>query len=222
MRVYLYQMRPVLFLFYIVETAANMVLIHFYLKTFVFVNLALMGWVDLLTQYMYMVCFYIFTVLTTFASINLCTGNHCSIVQEVVRPLLGFLTYTICSLMVLGDAKSDIYVLYSDAKPGDLLRPEKPMHPYFDNIRIQATISLVTSVIFLLHCLIALDVLLSNEDSDDEHSSENSKPSDPSDDIVDELDYVPVRLYVLGGVVQRWLEQYQWFQDFTRNGVSYI
>jgi len=100
--------------------------------------------------------------------------------------------------------------------------PEKPMHPYFDNIRLQATISLVISVIFLLHCLIALDVLLSNEDSDDERSSDNSQPSDPSDDIVDELDYVPVRLYVLGGVAQRWLEQYQWFQDFTRSGVSNI
>ncbi|XP_016992580.1 uncharacterized protein [Drosophila takahashii] len=222
MRVYLYQMRPVLFLFYLVEITVNMILMNFLLENFVFVNLALMGWYNFLSQFFYLFCIYIFTVLSLFASINLCTGNRCSIVEEVVRPLIGFFVYNICSLMALSDAESDIYILYLDAKPDDILKPEKPLYPYYDNIRSQATISLVCSVIFLLHCLIAVDVLLSNEDSDSERDSTDPSDSDPSDDIVDEMDYVPVRLYVLGGTVQRWLEKFEWFQDFSRSGVSNI
>ncbi|XP_016970484.1 uncharacterized protein LOC108038242 [Drosophila rhopaloa] len=217
MRVYIYQMRPVLFLFYMVETLVNMFVIHFHLKGFIFITMATMDWLHDLAHSMYLVFFYIFTVLTLFACTNLCTGNHTSIIEEVVRPLAGFIIYTICSLMLLGDAESDFYILYANEKPEDQILPEKPLHPYFNYLRAQATSSLVASVVYLLHCLIAVDVLLSNEDSDDEKNS-----SDSFDDIDEELDYVPVRLYVFGGTVQRWLEQFEWFQEFTTSGVKVI
>ncbi|XP_017113533.1 uncharacterized protein LOC108136720 [Drosophila elegans] len=206
MRVYIYHMRPVLFLFYMIETMVNMFVIFVHLK----------GWtrIDNLGHHLYLVFCYIFTVLTLFASINLCTGNHTSIVEEVVRPLAGFIVYTVCSLMILRDAESDFYILYADTKPEDLILPEKPLHPYFQYMRAQATSTLVASLIYLLHCLIAVDVLLSNEDSDDERET--------SDELAEELDYVPVRLYVLGGTVQHWLEQFEWFQDFTTSGIKVI
>ncbi|XP_039492331.1 uncharacterized protein LOC120452268 [Drosophila santomea] len=217
MKVYLYQMRPVLFLFYGVETTVNMFVMYFQLKAFVFVNLTTMEWADALLHYFYMAYFYIYTMVTLFASLNLCTGHRTSIVEEVVRPLVGFVLYTIVSLMALRDAETDFYVWYDEKQRGDILYPEKPLHPFFGSLRDQATACLVASVISLLHCLIALDVLLSNDDSEDER-----KASDSSDDVVDEVDYVPVRLYVLGGVVQRWLEQFDWFQDFTQRGVTDI
>lgn len=217
MRVYLYQMRPVLFLFYMVETTANLFVLYYQQKAFVFVNLTTMKWEDVLIQSFYMSFFYIFTVVTLFASINLCTGHRTSIVEEVVRPLIGFVLYTVISLMALGDAETDFYIWYDGRNPDDLLYPEKPLHPFFGSLRDQATASLVSSVIYLLHCLIALDVLLSNDDSDNERESSNS-----SDDVNEEVDYVPVRLYVFGGVMQRWLEQFDWFQDFTHSGVTDI
>ncbi|XP_017067213.2 uncharacterized protein LOC108105249 [Drosophila eugracilis] len=217
MRVYLYQMRPVLFLFYSVETMVNMVLLHFHLDVFSFINTALMGWFDTLTHYFYMIYFYTFTMVTLFASINLCTGNRTSIVVEVVRPFVGFVMYTICSLLALSDAETDLYILYDKSKPEDILLPEKPLHPYFDILRSMAKTSLVASVIHLLHCLISLDVLLSNDDSDDERGEE----AEATDEEV-QSDYLPVRLYVLGGVVQHWLEQFEWFRDYTGSGFSTI
>ncbi|XP_043655531.1 uncharacterized protein LOC122621656 [Drosophila teissieri] len=217
MKVYLYQMRPVLFLFYGVETTVNMFVMYFQLKAFVFVNLTTMEWADALLHYFYMAYFYIYTTVTLFASLSLCTGHRTSIVKEVLRPLVGFVLYTIVSLMALRDAETDFYVWYDEKQSGELLYPEKPLHPFFGSLRDLATACLVASVISLLHCLIALDVLLSNDDSEDER-----KASDSSDDVVDEVDYVPVRLYVLGGVVQRWLEQFDWFQDFTQRGVTDI
>ncbi|KAH8382849.1 hypothetical protein KR009_005573 [Drosophila setifemur] len=209
MRTYLFHMRPVLFLFYFVEMFLNLILMNYHLES---MNVELLNEDSIdkeLTQYFYLLSFYTFSVLTMFASVNICTGNPTSILEEVVRPLIGFVVYTVCSLMLLAEAEHGFYIVYSD-HTDDIRFPEKPLHMFLSYARIQATTTLVCSVVFLLHALIALDVLLSNEDSD----SEMESSSDNDNEFVAQVDYVPVRLYVLGGVFQSWLVRYQWFRDF--------
>ncbi|XP_017039782.1 uncharacterized protein LOC108087111 [Drosophila ficusphila] len=213
MKIDLNQMAPVLFALYTIETLINMFLIHFNLKDFVVINLR--DFEDNLPHIFYVCVYYIFTLLTAFASINLCTGNQFSIIEEVVRPLFGFITYTVCSLLTLGMAEADTNVLYRGKQAQDLSLPEKPLHPYFDHLRYQAKGALVASVVYLLHFFTALDVLLSNEESEQDNEQ---KDAEHDDDIVEEEDYVPVRLYIFGRVVHTWLEQFEWFQNFTRSG----
>ncbi|KAH8295030.1 hypothetical protein KR018_005935 [Drosophila ironensis] len=208
MRGYLYQIRPVLFLFYLVETVINLIIMHFHLTGFIFMDLEYLPLFDELTHYFYLLCFYTFTVLTMFASVAVCTGNRTSIMEEVIRPLAGFFIYMICSLMTLADAELDYYLMHSSSYTKNSTLPQQPAHPYMKHMRAQALASLVGGIVYLLHGLIALDVLLSHEDSDSEAGSS-------SDDHA-RGDYVPVRLYVLGSRVEEWLEQYQWFRDFTR------
>ncbi|KAH8313154.1 hypothetical protein KR067_001222 [Drosophila pandora] len=210
MRSYLCQMRPVLFLFYFVEILVNMFLMYFHLTGFIFMKLDFLPLTDELSHFFYLTCFYVFTVLTMFASVNMCTGNSTRILEEVLRPMAGFVVYTFCSLLTLSDAESDFYIMHSHQTKQHLNLPEAPLHPFLSHMRNQATASLVCSVIYLLHGLIALDVLLSNEDSD----SERESSSDPSEDFIAQTDYVPVRLYVLGGGIQEWLENFEWFRDF--------
>lgn len=210
MRSYLCQMRPVLFLFYFVEILINMFLMYYHLTGFIFIKLVFLPLTDELSHYFYLICYYVFTVLTMFASVNMCTGNSTRILEEVLRPLAGFIVYTICSLLVLADAEADFYIYHSHKTEQHLNLPEAPMHPFLSQMRSQAVATLVCSVVFLLHGLIALDVLLSNEDSD----SERETSSDLLDDFVAQTDYVPVRLCVLGGGIQEWLENFKWFRDF--------
>ncbi|KAH8277536.1 uncharacterized protein [Drosophila bipectinata] len=211
MRSYLCQMRPVLFVFYFVEILINMFLMYYHLTGFIYMNLNFLPLADELSHYFYLTCFYVFTVLTMFASVNLCTGHRTSILEEVLRPMVGFVVYTFCSLLTLADAESGFYIMYSRKTEQNLNLPEAPLHPYLKLMRGQAVATLVCSVVYLLHGLIALDVLLSNEDSD----SERDTSSDPSDDILAETNYVPVHLCVLGGTFQEWLENFEWFRDFT-------
>lgn len=209
-------MRPVLFLFYTVETLVNMFVMNYYLTAFYYIHEANLPVDEELSYMSYLVSFYIFTVLVLFASVNVCTKNQPSILEEVLRPLVGCVLYTVLTLMALYDAETDFFVMHPSPSKEDPLLPEKPVHPYFNLLRNQATASLVCSTIYLLHCLIALDVLLSNEDPD----SEEEKSSDISDEITDmvESEYEPVKLYVLGSDVQEWLEGFQWFRDYINLG----
>ncbi|KAH8292257.1 hypothetical protein KR054_007691, partial [Drosophila jambulina] len=216
---YLNQIRPVLFLFYTVETVVNIILIHFYLTAMEFIRTTELIDTKYIWYYSYLVFFYVFTVMTLFASVNVCTKNQPSILEEVLRPLVAFVVYTMLTLLALYDADTDFPYMFPKTKNQDLLKPDEPVTPYFKLLRNQATASLACSVIYLLHCLIALDVMLSNEDED----SEQEKLSDDYD-LMDKVedDYQPVRLYVMGTHMQRWLESFKWFRDYISEGVEDI
>ncbi|KAH8241347.1 hypothetical protein KR032_009242, partial [Drosophila birchii] len=218
---YLNQIRPVLFLFYTVETILNIILIHFYLGVLAFIQeTTLMTTPFGIWYYLYLVCFYIFTVMTLFACVNVCTKNQPSIAEEVLRPLVAFIAYTMLTLLALYDAEIDFPLMFPKKSNDDPLQPEEPVQPYFKLLRAQAKASLVCSVVYLLHCIIALDVLLSNEDADSEHESLSDNSSEDLETV--QGDYQPVRLYVVGTHTQRWLEKFQWFRDYVNEGVQDI
>ncbi|SPP83440.1 uncharacterized protein LOC117585041 [Drosophila guanche] len=201
-------MRPVLFLFYTAETVVNMMLMGFHIRGFMSQDLSFLPVLDQVTHYFYTITLYIYTVLTIFASINVCTGNKASIMEEILRTLTGCVLYVIISLMTLKDAEMDFHMMYIGM--GDPKMPERPVHPFFEYLRSQAVAALVCSIIYLLHCLIVVDVLLSNEEySDGEYDSDYDED--------DDIDYMPVRLYVFGEALQERLERYRWFREFSHD-----
>ncbi|XP_022209929.1 uncharacterized protein LOC111065815 [Drosophila obscura] len=207
---YVYTMRPVLFLFYTAETMVNMMLMGFHIRGFMAEDLSFLPIRDQVTHYFYTITLYIFTVLTIFASINVCSGNKASIMEEIIRSMTGCILYVIISLMTLKDAEMDFHLMYINMMDPNM--PEKPVHPFFAYLRSQAVCSLVCSIIYLLHCLIVVDVLLSSEEYSD--GDEDERSDEYSDD---DTDYMPVRLYVLGETLQQHLERYHWFREFSHD-----
>ncbi|KAM8705958.1 hypothetical protein ACLKA7_010284 [Drosophila subpalustris] len=199
-------LRPVLFLFYTVESVLNVLLMYFHIRGFLAQDLEFLPMAKQISHYFYSTCFYIFTVLTFFASINICTGNNYNICEEVVRTLAGFLTHIIISLMTLENAERDFHVMYIMVIQNEGV--EKPVHPFFEYMRSQAVCSLACGVTYLLHGILVIDVLLSGSETD-------TKQSDVSDNDNND-EYVPVRLYVLGEMFHSRLEKYEWFNDFAR------
>lgn len=199
-------LRPVLFLFYTVESALSILLMFFHIRGFLTQSLDFLPVHKQINHYFYSACFYIFTVLTLFASINICSGNNYSIGEEVVRTLSGFILHIIISLMTLEHAERDFHMMYIMRIKNEGV--EKPVHPFFEYMRAQAVCSLTCGVVYLLHSILVIDVLLSKP------SDDIDQPDRDEDDLSD--DYVPVRLYVLGEWFQSHLERYEWFNDFSR------
>ncbi|XP_001359954.2 uncharacterized protein [Drosophila pseudoobscura] len=206
-------MRPILFVFYTAETVANIFLMGFHISGFMVQDLSFLPVMDQVTHYFFTVTLYAFTVLVFFASINICTGNPASAIEEILRSMAGCILYVTISLMTLKDAEEDFHMMYIHMD--DPIMPEKPVHPFFDYLRAQAVCSLVCSVIFLLHCLIVVDVLLSNEEYSDDEADLYDDENENDDD--EQYDFMPVHLYVFGESVQLHLERYHWFREFSHD-----
>ncbi|XP_017874772.1 PREDICTED: uncharacterized protein LOC108621777 [Drosophila arizonae] len=204
-------MRAVLFQFYTIETIFNLALMFLHIDGFLSQPLDALTLQRRVSYFFYCACFYAFTVLIVFASIDNCTGHRLSLCEEVVRNVIGFVMYVIISLMTLEDAEQDFNVLGVNIH--DTLGVEKPVHPFFIYMRYQAAASLACGVMYLLHATIAIDVLLSNErgfyEYDDADDNEGS-------------DYIPARIYFMSEWVQSKLEQYEWFQSFSRSATIHV
>lgn len=196
-------MRPILFQFYTIEILLNMVLMFCHIHGFLKQSLDFLPLWSHICHYFSWASFYIFTVLTIFASINICTGHQFCIFEEIVRTMVGFLLYIFISLMILENGERDFHLFHTRGEYQ--LEVEKPLHPVFSYMRVQALCALCCGVIYLLHGVIVIDVLISNKQRPDE--DESSSEGEPGAKI-------PVRLYVLGEIVQSRLQRYKWFNDF--------
>lgn len=203
-------MRAVLFQFYTIETVLNLVLMFLQIRGFLSQPLEALSLQRQVAHYFFCGCFYAFTVLILFASINNCTAHPLSLCEEIVRSVVGFLLYVSISLKTLQVADSNILHAYVN----DALGVEKPVHPLFTYMHFQAVCALANGVTYLLHATIVVDVLLSNE-----RGARN--PNENSDEY-EVGDYVPVRVYFLSEWVQTKLEQYEWFQAFTHSTFFHI
>ncbi|XP_033232590.1 uncharacterized protein [Drosophila pseudoobscura] len=202
-------LRPVLFLFYTVETVVNIILMGYHIRGFMSLDLSFLPLKDQTTYYIYTVNFYVFTGITAFASISASTGHKAVLLEEFLRSLAGCILFLIMSLMTLKDVENDFHMMYLGM--GDPKLPEKPVHPFFAYLHAQAVCSLVGCIIYLMHCLIVIDVMLSHEEAD--YDLEVYDASDDSDE-----DYIPVRLYFCCAYVQERLERYRWFREFSSGG----
>ncbi|XP_068155247.1 uncharacterized protein [Drosophila tropicalis] len=189
-------MRPFLFFFYMLETIMNIILMGYHVRGFLAIPAVFQGF------------FCVLTVLTLFASINVCSGNTPYIWNEINRCAVGAIGYIIISIMTMRDAENELWVLLDN-------EVEKPKHPFYMFMRGQSICALLCGTIYLLHFTIVLDFLLSKAD-DDQITSDFDLDTDEVDDDAASNDLImPVKLYVLGEWFERRLAKYAWFEDFV-------
>lgn len=194
-------MRPVLFLFYSLETFLNMVLIYVHIEGFIKQPIDFLPLVSQVTHYFYTISFYVFTAITMSASTSVTTGHVYYNNEEIIRSFAAFFLYTIISLMTLNNAEKDFHLMYIVI---DESRAKELLHPFFQFMRYQAVFAIFTAVIYLLHCVIVIDVVLCGLGQQDTKSYEN--------DLT--VEYRPVDVYLLSRKLENYLEQHKWFLEF--------
>ncbi|EDW81022.1 uncharacterized protein Dwil_GK19182 [Drosophila willistoni] len=200
-------MRPFLFFFYMLETIMNIILMGYHVQGFLAIPAVFEGFI-LVEKYLYLIMFYVLTVLTLFASINVCSGNTPYIWNEINRCAVGAIGYIIISIMTMRDAENELWVVLDN-------EAEKPTHPFYMFMRGQSICALLCGIIYLLHFTIVLDFLLSKSDEDQIITDYDLDKDDVEDDAASNDLIMPVKLYVLGEWFERRLAKYEWFEDFV-------
>lgn len=209
-------MRPILFLFYLVESMLHLAQIYKHVAGFLSQSLDLLPLVVQINHYFYTLCFYIFTVHTFFSSINICTGQKFFVCEEIIRTAIGFILFISISLMTLHNAERDLHIMYLlDLKHS---KPDDPMDPIFYFMSDQSSIALTLGIVYLLNCILVVDVFLTCDNTENIDSVMNS--------TVD-LDqgsgnYAPIHLYILGETIHAHLLKYEWFDKFSRGDTHNI
>ncbi|KAH8414104.1 hypothetical protein KR222_006873, partial [Zaprionus bogoriensis] len=197
-------MRPVLFIFYTVEIVLHLLIMFFNVSGFVMQSMEYLPLRNQLYLYAYTAIFNIFTVVTLSASIGNCTGKQYSSCEQIVHTAGGFVVHICVSLMSLASAERDFYLMYMDV---DTREHGPTAHPFFMYMRAQSVCALIVGIVYLLHCILVIDVLLSNGGSASDPLPDNSGL---------DLNYSPARLYVLGETIESCLAKYEWFNEFSR------
>lgn len=194
-------MRQVLLLFYTLETFLNMMLVYVHVEGFIKQPMDFLPIISRITHYFYTSSFYIFTAATIWASTSVTTGHIYYTSEEIIRSFVGFLLYTIISLMTLNNAEKDFHLMYMVI---DESHAKELLHPFFQFMRFQAVLAIVTAVIYLLHCVIVIDVVLCGLIQ----KADNVRHFDVH------VEYKPVHVYLLSKQLETYLEQYKWFLEF--------
>lgn len=154
----------------------------------------------------YTLSFYIYNSITMWASINLSLGNPYRFTEEIIRCIVGFVLYIIISLWTLNDAETDLHLMYIQTDTSD---KRNKLHPFLDYLRLQAVFSMFNGFVYLLHCVIILDVVLAGIAERESHVDyKRRRKNEP------EVDFQPVHVYFLGRRTELYLEQFQWFIEF--------
>lgn len=101
--------------------------------------------------------YFTFTMLAAFGVFAICFKNSQSPYVEVLLGICGFTMYFVSTCMIMRFIEHDSHLQY-------LASSEEPYHPMFMIGRKQAILGLVSCIIYLLHGLLALDVILYTED----------------------------------------------------------
>ncbi|KAH8382955.1 hypothetical protein KR009_005998, partial [Drosophila setifemur] len=186
-------LRPVLFLFYLLETILNLCCMHYYMVAFTDTELrypATGRWEFVFVQYFYLITFYVFIVLTLFQSINVCTGHLPSLGWEIGKAVVASCAFILVSIVTMWDAERQLYLFHHN----------NLIAPFLSHTRGQAISSLSCGVIYMLHAVIMIDVMLTAKTN------------------MGKLDgrYMPIPLYTLGPSMHGILMQYSWFREFCQ------
>lgn len=199
-------MRPVLFLFYTVEIFLNVLLLTFHVEGIIKQPVDYMPLSIRIRYGIYTLSYYLFNSLTMWASVNLSLGQRYRNGEEIVRNFVGFLLYIFISLCALNDAETDFHLMYTQRGIKD---DTTAVHPFVKYMRFQAIITMINGLIYLLHCIIVVDVVLAGIAKRESHADKKKQGKDEP-----EIDFKPVRVYFLGKQIDKHLEQFQWFKEF--------
>jgi len=206
-------LRPVLFVFYTLETVFNMFCMGYHISGFMTIALDPYTWDVRAFHYFYLVTFYVFMVLTLFQSVNICTGHTPTVCMEIWKASSAAFVFTLISLTSMWDAERQFHMFITQKDPhiqhkddyADLAE-DPPVHPVFHFLRGQSISSLACGMLYLLHATIMIDVKLTTDLNRGKVKG----------------DYMPIPLFVLGRVVHARLNTYQWFRDFCENETIFL
>ncbi|XP_064550049.1 uncharacterized protein LOC135436391 [Drosophila montana] len=197
-------LRPISFLFYTLETIFNMFCLAYHIKGFMSVDMHMLTWDRHIFQYIYLLTFYVFMVITLFQSINICSGHIPTICMEIFKSCLASIGFTMISLLTMWDAERDFHLMYCGKEPVDgVYEKETPVHPFAFYMLFQSIASLACGVLYMLHATILIDVKI---------TAAHQGLTEGANSL-----FVPIHIYVLGEYVQTRLEQYEWFHVFCSN-----
>lgn len=203
-------LRPVLFLFYTLETIFNMFCMGYHISGFQAIELHVFEWDTVAIHYFYLMTFYFFMVVTLLQSVNICTGNTPAVVTEIWKSSAAAIVFILISLSTMWDAERQFYVFFFASELGDknshAFVEDRPIHPIFHYLRGMSISSLTCGILYLLHATIMIDVKLTNDRNQGE-----SKGT-----------YMPIPLFVLGRFIHRKLSAYDWFREFCENDIIYL
>ncbi|XP_017000508.2 uncharacterized protein [Drosophila takahashii] len=195
-------LRPVLFLFYTLETMCNITCLAYHISGFQTVNLETFGLGGRIHD-LYLGTFYLFLVLTSFQSVAICTGHTPNVLVEIYKASAAAVAFILISLTTLWNAErqSHLFVGAIDRERYSIhsvYNEDPPSHPIFKFMRGQSISSLCCGLIYMLHAAIMIDVKLTSR-------------------FNDRGKHAPIPLFVLGRAVHSRLNRYAWFQEFCEN-----
>ncbi|EDV53035.2 uncharacterized protein LOC6555154 [Drosophila erecta] len=203
-------LRPVLFVFYTLETIFNMFCMGYHISGFQVIEVHMFEWDEVAIHYFYLTTFYFFMVVTLLQSVSICTGNKSTVITEIWKSSLAAIAFILISLTTMYDAERQFYVFFMerevDEKHVHQLLEERPMHPFFFYLRGQSISSLACGILYLLHATIMIDVKLTH----DLNQGANKGT------------YMPIPLFVLGRFIHGKLSRYSWFREFCENETIYL
>ncbi|KQS52003.1 uncharacterized protein Dere_GG11769, isoform B [Drosophila erecta] len=139
-------LRPVLFVFYTLETIFNMFCMGYHISGFQVIEVHMFEWDE---------------------SVSICTGNKSTVITEIWKSSLAAIAFILISLTTMYDAERQFYVFFMerevDEKHVHQLLEERPMHPFFFYLRGQSISSLACGILYLLHATIMIDVKLTHD-----------------------------------------------------------
>nr|NP_001247374.1 uncharacterized protein Dmel_CG34433, isoform B [Drosophila melanogaster]AFH06691.1 uncharacterized protein Dmel_CG34433, isoform B [Drosophila melanogaster]AOQ15472.1 CG34433-PB [synthetic construct] len=139
-------LRPVLFLFYTLETIFNMFCMGYHISGFQAIELHVFEWDT---------------------SVNICTGNTPAVVTEIWKSSAAAIVFILISLSTMWDAERQFYVFFFASELGDknshAFVEDRPIHPIFHYLRGMSISSLTCGILYLLHATIMIDVKLTND-----------------------------------------------------------
>uniref|UniRef100_A0A1B0C393 DUF7775 domain-containing protein n=1 Tax=Glossina palpalis gambiensis TaxID=67801 RepID=A0A1B0C393_9MUSC len=143
--------------------------------------------------------FFGFAMMASFQSAVIILNRGTNPINECVINVAGTLMFFVAAVLSLWHLQGDYQVMY-------LSDFEEAEHRFFVECVLQSTLAITTSLLYLLHCILAFDaVLVKYSDNLDQYDQGYEGPQ-------------PLKLYFICPPIHEKLENYSWFQQFQTNG----
>lgn len=138
--------------------------------------------------------FFGFTLIAIIGVLSILLRRPTTPIVEVIVNALGALAFIIASVVGMYHAEIDFHLMY-------LSDFEEPNHPFFRNCKQQSIASLTTGLVYLLHCIFAVDMAcIKGHGLVDAKNVEAVKP---------------MRLYFICKPIHKKLEEVDWFRMYA-------
>lgn len=138
--------------------------------------------------------FFGFTLIAIIGVLSILLRRPTTPIVEVIVNALGALAFIIASVVGMYHAEIDFHLMY-------LSDFEEPNHPFFRNCKQQSIASLSAGLVYLLHCIFAVDMACVKG-----HGMVDAKNAEA---------VKPMRLYFICKPIHRKLEDIRWFRIYA-------